>query len=333
MTRALVTGAGGFIGHALCDELVRLGWQVRAVSRGEPTSADRSVIFCEDLAVIPPEHLDDWLDGVDVVFHLAGRAHRNDKGTERERYERYRHDNVATTRSLFAAAQRNSVGRFIFVSSIKVLGDVSEAPLRPDDDPDPQDVYAQTKLEAERSLEDARASGSNPGHDRASAARLRPRGQGQLRESVGDGRARLAAAPRPRRRAPQSARARKSGGSADRGRSRLRRLARPARPRRRGWLGTRPRGDDRARVWQGPAIGPGAARPDAGRSRDDRPPGRYTNGCSNRSWSMTTRPARRSTGHRRSRAVARSRRSAAGGKRNVDPCRRRRRHRRPDGTR
>ena len=159
MTRALVTGAGGFIGRALCDECLRLGWEVRAVGRGEATSADRSVIFCEDLAIVPAEHLDDWLEGVDVVYHLAGRAHRSDKGPELERYERYRHDNVATTRSLFAAAQRNSVNRFVFVSSIKVLGDVSNAPLRPADAPDPQDVYAQTKLEAERCLEDARHRG------------------------------------------------------------------------------------------------------------------------------------------------------------------------------
>ncbi len=34
MTRALVTGAGGFIGHALCDELVRLGWQVQGRRSG-----------------------------------------------------------------------------------------------------------------------------------------------------------------------------------------------------------------------------------------------------------------------------------------------------------
>jgi hypothetical protein len=50
-----------------------------------------------------------------------GRAHRDDRGTELERYELYRRDNVATTRLLFAAAQRNSVDRFIYLSSIKVL--------------------------------------------------------------------------------------------------------------------------------------------------------------------------------------------------------------------
>jgi len=159
MSLALVTGASGFIGGAFCERLTALGWQVRAVGRDATTTVDRSLIYCEDLAAVSPEQLDDWLDGVNVVYHLAGRAHRDDRGSELDRYERHRRDNVATTRSLFAAAQRNSVDRFVFVSSIKVLGDVSPVPLRPAHEPDPKDVYAQTKLEAERCLEDSRHRG------------------------------------------------------------------------------------------------------------------------------------------------------------------------------
>ncbi len=159
MNLALVTGAGGFIGSALCERLRSLGWKVRAVGRGEAFYSDRNAIYCDDLAAESPARMDEWFDGVSVAYHLAGRAHRDDRGTELERYELYRRDNVATTRLLFAAAQRNSVERFIYLSSIKVLGDVSEVPLNPDDDPDPQDVYAQTKLEAERCLEDARRPG------------------------------------------------------------------------------------------------------------------------------------------------------------------------------
>ena len=156
MKSALVTGASGFIGTALCERLTAHGWRVRAVSRGAVGDFDRNVILCDDLAAVNPARLDDWLDGVDVVFHLAGRAHRDDRGPELERYQLHRRDNVATTQLLFAAAQRNSVARFIYLSSIKVLGDVSEVPLSPGDDPDPKDVYAQSKLEAERHLEDAR---------------------------------------------------------------------------------------------------------------------------------------------------------------------------------
>jgi len=156
MTRALVTGARGFIGGALCERLRRSGWDVRAVARWGSVDHDRGAIQCDDLAAVTPARLDDWLDGVDVVYHLAGRAHRDDRGSEIERYELYRRDNVATTRLLFPAAQRNGVRRFIYLSSIKVLGDTSEVPLAPTDEPDPRDVYAQSKLEAERYLEGAR---------------------------------------------------------------------------------------------------------------------------------------------------------------------------------
>jgi UDP-glucose 4-epimerase len=152
MKLALVTGAAGFIGSALTQRLRTAGWNVRAVGHG--VGGFEGGIECGDLGAADATLLDDWLHGVDVVFHLAGRAHRRDEGPELERYARYRRDNVATTQSLFVAAQRNAVQRFVFLSSIKVLGDFNAQPFVESAEPDPQDVYAQTKLEAERHLED-----------------------------------------------------------------------------------------------------------------------------------------------------------------------------------
>lgn len=155
MKLAFVTGAAGFIGSALTQRLRAAGWAVRGVGRGAGAFADG--IECGDLGAADATLLDDWLHGVDVVFHLAGRAHRRDEGSELERYARYRRDNVATTEALFLAAQRNRVQRFVFLSSIKVLGDFGPQPFVENAEPDPQDVYAQTKLEAERHLEDTRS--------------------------------------------------------------------------------------------------------------------------------------------------------------------------------
>src|SRR5262245_11153502 len=100
MKLALVTGAAGFIGTALTERLRADGWGVRAVGRGAGAFADG--IECGELETADETLLDDWLHGVDVVFHLAGRAHRDDdEGSELERYARYRRDNVSTTQSLF----------------------------------------------------------------------------------------------------------------------------------------------------------------------------------------------------------------------------------------
>jgi nucleoside-diphosphate-sugar epimerase len=154
MKVALITGAAGFIGSALTERLLATGWQVRAIGRGAGAYAGGIGIECGDLGAADSHQLDDWLHGVDVVFHLAGRAHRRDAGSELERYARYRRDNVSTTQALFLAAQRNAVQRFVFLSSIKVLGDYGSQPFVENAEPDPQDVYAQTKLEAERQLED-----------------------------------------------------------------------------------------------------------------------------------------------------------------------------------
>ncbi len=67
MKAALVTGAPGFIGRALCARLQERGVGVRALARRETAGPwDEFVVTDLDAAV---------LDGIDTVFHLAGKAH------------------------------------------------------------------------------------------------------------------------------------------------------------------------------------------------------------------------------------------------------------------
>jgi nucleoside-diphosphate-sugar epimerase len=98
----------------------------------------------------------DWvpiLEGVNVVIHAAARVHvMNDKSADP--LSEYRKVNVAGTLNLASQSARAGVGRFVFVSSIKVHGEASQPgrPFRPDDAPAPVDPYGVSKLEAELGL-------------------------------------------------------------------------------------------------------------------------------------------------------------------------------------
>ena len=66
----------------------------------------------------------------------------------------YRQVNVEGTLALARQAAAAGVKRFVFVSSIKVNGEqtLPGQPFRADDEPEPQDPYGVSKLEAERGL-------------------------------------------------------------------------------------------------------------------------------------------------------------------------------------
>jgi len=148
----LVTGSSGFVGRALVAELRRRGVALRvAVRRRAPSDTDGEAVEAGELSAST-----DWSDalrGVDTVFHLAGRVHQ--VGERQSDVEAaYCRVNTEATEALARAAIGAGVRRFVYVSSVKVMGEVSaQRPFVESDPPRPQDAYGRSKLAAERALE------------------------------------------------------------------------------------------------------------------------------------------------------------------------------------
>ncbi len=151
MTRVLVTGATGFVGRALCQDLPRRGWQVSAAVRNQARLPEG----CEPLFVRDIGPNTDWteaLEGVDAVAHLAARVHVM-RERDRDPLASFRQTNVEGTLRLARAAARAGVGRFVFLSSVKVLGGASpDCPLTDASPSNPEDPYGISKCEAEVGL-------------------------------------------------------------------------------------------------------------------------------------------------------------------------------------
>jgi nucleoside-diphosphate-sugar epimerase len=150
----LVTGGTGFIGRALCKALAADGADVRVAARRDATIGAGTVVNVGELGGNT-----DWskaLDGVDLIYHLAGVTHRvSRREQESADYERV---NVDGTAGLAQAAARAGVKRLVFLSTSKVSGESSEKPLRESDPPQPHGPYAESKWRAEQRLHEAAAA-------------------------------------------------------------------------------------------------------------------------------------------------------------------------------
>lgn len=156
MAKILITGASGFVGRALCPHLAKAGYEVSACVRQHAAleaewTAQGRVSLCETGEVNPHTDWREWLTDVEAIVHLAARVHvmRDDTGN---RLQHYREANTQTTLNLARQAAESGVRRFVFVSTVKVLGEGKDEPYRESDIPGPVDDYALSKWEAEQGL-------------------------------------------------------------------------------------------------------------------------------------------------------------------------------------
>jgi UDP-glucose 4-epimerase len=144
----LITGAAGFLGSALANQLSREGHLVRGLddlSSGEPQPLFEDVHFTRGDVNDRPK-LWTLLQDVDCVYHLAARV----RVAESLLYPReYTDVNVGGTVSLMEAMRDVGVRRVVLASSGTVYGDQGEQPLREDASPFPRSPYAVSKLSAE----------------------------------------------------------------------------------------------------------------------------------------------------------------------------------------
>jgi len=156
MTCVLVTGGSGFIGQHLVATLVASGRQTRVLDLRPPGRAVANAQYIKG-SVLDHKLVDQALEGVDEVYHLAGLpgmwvAHKDD----------FHAVNCRGTEVVISAARKRGVTRLLHCSTESILfhssgqAGVEDMLLTADDMPGP---YTRSKLLAERLAMEAAASG------------------------------------------------------------------------------------------------------------------------------------------------------------------------------
>ncbi len=158
--RVLVTGAAGFIGSHLTEELINLGAEVTAFiknnSRGsigfidnfDSKSKNRLKIVFGDLNDL--ESVNNALKKIEIVFHLGAEisipySYNNPRT--------FVNTNVLGTLNVLSACRENSVKRAIIVSSSEVYGTPDSVPINEKHALKGQSPYSASKIGAEKLAE------------------------------------------------------------------------------------------------------------------------------------------------------------------------------------
>jgi UDP-glucose 4-epimerase len=143
--RVGITGASGFVGRALMASASQLGFTPIAIVRRPSGFPDEVVIddMTDPNGPIPQDLM------LNSVVHLFAKTH--DGTGDKKNEVAFRKINVDGTRWALNFAKATGADRFVFLSSIKVMGEqtILGSPFTEKTHSSPEDIYGLTKLEAE----------------------------------------------------------------------------------------------------------------------------------------------------------------------------------------
>lgn len=157
MGRILVTGGAGFVGSHTIESAVAGGHEVLALdnfnSYYDPEVKRKNaqdVLGSSGISVRELDlngcDLDELLDGVEAVIHLAGQPGVR---ASWDAFESYVRDNISATERLLRASLKAGVNRFVYASSSSVYGNADSYPVDESFPTVPFSPYGVTKLAGE----------------------------------------------------------------------------------------------------------------------------------------------------------------------------------------
>ncbi|MDC0358111.1 NAD-dependent epimerase/dehydratase family protein [Oligoflexia bacterium] len=143
----LVTGANGFVGSYVCQELLANGYTVRGLHRASSNTESIDQLNLQKFVgdICNPEDLRPAMEGVDAVIHIAA-LFRQAKHPDSV----YRDINIEGVRNVLDVAIEMGVKRVVHCSTVGVHSHIPNPPANEEEEYRPGDIYQETKCEGEQ---------------------------------------------------------------------------------------------------------------------------------------------------------------------------------------
>lgn len=150
-SKILITGGNGFIGSHAVDALAGQGCKLRCLVRKNSKldyiqkHVDSGAVELAYGDITDKESLGKALEGMEIVYHFVALA-----GKQNIPKEEYQKVNYQGTVDLVDLAIKHKIKRFIYCSSVGVMGNIKKIPADETAPYSPTNEYERTKMEAEK---------------------------------------------------------------------------------------------------------------------------------------------------------------------------------------